>query len=68
MLVPLVRSVVGEERIVGEERLRLWSIVGGSDVIVDVAGVMCCGLSYRYAYRSDEMEDASVRRVPNCSM
>ena len=29
MLLVVVRSVVGEERIVVEERLRLWSIVGG---------------------------------------
>lgn len=45
VLLLLGRSVVGEERIVVEERLRLWSIVSGrcGGLYVDVAGMVCCG-------------------------
>ena len=56
-----VRSVVGEERMVVEERLRLCSMMGGRFVwVVDIPDMMCCVLLYRDipTDRASEMEDA----------
>jgi len=45
LMLLLGRSVVGEERIVVEDRLRLWSIVGGGygGLYVNVPSMVCCG-------------------------